>query len=67
MGYLDLIREGADETDVRKRLPQGDQVAITIRMPENLRDVSKELAVLKGISVGAIIHAGSITQLVGKG
>ena len=67
MGYLDLIREGADETDVRKRLPQGGQVAITIRMPENLRDVSKELAVLKSISVDAIIRAGSITQLVGKG
>lgn len=67
MGRLDLIRETARKTDVRKHLSQGSQVAITIRIPENLRDVSKELAALKGMSVGAIIRADLIAQLVGKG
>ena len=67
MEYLDLINEGASETDIRKYLSQGDQVAITIRISENLRDASKELAALKGMSFSAMIRAGLIAQLVEKG
>lgn len=67
MDYLDLIKEGASETDIRKYLSQGEPVAITIRIPENLRDASKELAALKGMSFSAMIRAGLIAQLIEKG
>lgn len=66
MEYLNLINEGASETDIRKYLSQGDQVTITIRIPENLRDASKELAALKGMSFSAMIRAGLIQQLIQK-
>ncbi|WP_165046121.1 MULTISPECIES: hypothetical protein [unclassified Adlercreutzia] len=66
MGYVDLIKAGADDTDMKKYLSEGDQVAITIRIPRNLRDASKEAAALRGISFSALIRQGMIQQLVEK-
>lgn len=66
MDYLDLIREDASEADIRKYLSQGDQVAITIRIPENLKNASQEFASLKGMSFSAMMRAGLIQQLTKK-
>lgn len=66
MDYIELVKEDAVEADIRKCLFQGDQVAITIRIPENLREASKKYASLKGMSFSAMIRAGSIHQLIKK-
>lgn len=66
MEYLDLVKEDATDADICKYLSQGDQVAITIRIPENLKEASKEFASLKGMSFSAMIRAGLIQQLLKK-
>ena len=44
MSYSDLLKSGADLNAQRKYLAGGEQVAITIRIPANLRDAGKEEA-----------------------
>ena len=44
MSYKELIRSGADATDIQQYLVDGEMTAITIRIPKNLRDSAKELA-----------------------
>ena len=41
----------------------GDQVAITIRIPDTLRDAAKEAAALKGTSLSAYIRECLIEEL----
>ena len=44
MGYADMIRNDANSTDIREYLVSGKQTAITIRIPDTLRDAAKEAA-----------------------
>lgn len=53
--------------DMQKYLSEGGQVAVTIRIPANLRDSAKEAAELKGMSFSALVRAGLIDQLTKKG
>ena len=63
MDYFDLVKSGADATDKQKYLSEGGQVAVTIRIPKNLRDAGKELASLNGTTFSAMVRAGLIEQL----
>ena len=38
MEYVDLVKQEVDATDMRVFLADGDNVAVTIRIPRNLRD-----------------------------
>ena len=60
MGYLDLLREDASQTDIREHLVSGRPAAITIRIPETLRD---EKAALKGMSFSAYVREQLIEDL----
>ncbi|WP_409348806.1 DUF6290 family protein [Rothia nasimurium] len=40
--------------------------AVTIRIPENLREASKECAALRGMSLSALIRNCLITELSGE-
>lgn len=42
MGYADMIRNDANPTDIREYLVSGEQTAITVRIPDTLRDAAKE-------------------------
>lgn len=53
MGYADMICNDANPTDIKEYLVSGDQAAITIRIPDTLRDAAKEAAALKGTSLSA--------------
>ncbi|WP_036696319.1 hypothetical protein [Parascardovia denticolens] len=44
MKYSDLVKNGATDTEKQEFLVGGDTAAITIRIPENLRDVGKKTA-----------------------
>ena len=63
MGYADMIRNDANSTDIREYLVSGDQTAITIRIPDTLRDAAKEAAALKGMSLSAYVRESLIKEL----
>ena len=63
MGYADMIRNNANSTDIREYLVSGDQTAITIRIPDTLRDAAKEAAALKGTSLSAYVRECLIKEL----
>ena len=67
MKYSDLVENGATDTAKQEFLVGGDMVAITIRIPKNLRDVGKEAAALKGMSFSAFICMCMIEELSKKG
>lgn len=66
MGYTDLVKKGVDATDMREYLVGGDTVAVTIRIPANLRDSAKEEASLRGSTFSALVRESVIKELVGK-
>ena len=42
--YKELIKSNPDETEIRSFLVDGDQVSVTLRIPDTLRDAAKEEA-----------------------
>ena len=38
--YKELIKSNPDETEIRSFLVDGDQVSVTLRIPDTLRDAS---------------------------
>lgn len=56
MGNLDLLREDASQTDIREHMASGRPAAITIRIPETLRDAAKEKEALKCMSFSAYVR-----------
>lgn len=63
MEYIDLARSKADETQVRQFLSEGDQVAITIRLPKNLRDSAKKEAELRGTTFSSLLRECLVDEL----
>lgn len=48
--YKELIKSNPDETEIRSYLVDGNQVSVTLRTPNTLRDAAKEEASLRGMS-----------------
>lgn len=63
MGFCELIDEGATKSTQRAFLADGETVAVTIRIPSNLRDSAKEIASLRGMSFSAFIRMCMIERL----
>ena len=63
MGYKELIKSGANVTDIQQYLVDGEMTAITIRIPKNLRDSAKEVAELRGMSFSTLIRKCMIDEL----
>ena len=55
-GYKELIKSNPDETEIRSFLVEGNQVSVTLRIPDTLRDAAKEEAALRGMSFSAFAH-----------
>ena len=66
MSYSELVKSNADETDIRSYLAEGKQVAVTFRIPENLRESAKEAAELRGMSFSAFMRACMMDELSKK-
>lgn len=66
MDYADMLRAGATPTEMREYLVDGEMVAVTIRVPRNLRDSAKKAASLRGTSFSALIRECMIDELVKK-
>ena len=67
MKYSDLLNKKPSETDIQKFLADGDQTAITIRIPKNLKEAAVEASELKGMSFSAYIRSCLIADLSIKG
>ncbi len=65
-GYKDLIAKKPSETAIRSYLAEGDQVSVTLRIPDTLRDAAKEEA-LRGMSFSAFVRTCMIEELSKKG
>lgn len=63
MQYSDMLKNNVDETDMRMLVTSGEQVAVTIRIPEGLKDAAKEAAEMRGISFSAFIRMSMIQEL----
>lgn len=63
MSYSDLLRNGTNATEIREYLVSGEQTAITLRIPDTLRDAAKEAAALKCTSLSAYIRECLIKEL----
>lgn len=64
MKYSDLLNEHPSGTDIQRHLADGGQIAITIRIPKNLKEAAAEAAELKGMSFSAYIRNCLIADLV---
>jgi predicted HicB family RNase H-like nuclease len=67
MRYSELVNQNASETEIQRHLADGDQVAITIRIPKNLKAAAVEAAELKGMSFSAYIRNCLIADLSSEG
>ena len=63
MDYVNLVKSGADETDMRAYLAGGETVAITIRIPANLRDSVKKEAELRGTTFSSLLRECLVSEL----
>lgn len=67
MKYADLIDGNATESELKGFLVEGDNVAVTIRIPRNMRDSAKEAAELSGVSFTSLVKMSLIEYLTKKG
>lgn len=63
MDYINLVKSNADATDMRAYLASGDAVAVTIRIPANLRDSAKKEAELRGTTFSSLLRECLIDEL----
>ena len=66
MDYIELLKPNADTTDIQKYLVGGETVAVTIRIPKNLRDSAKDEASRRGTNFSALIRECVIEELSKK-
>lgn len=63
MECIDLVKSDADATDMRAFLAGGDAVAVTIRIPANLRDSAKKEAELRGTTFSSLLRECLVGEL----
>ena len=67
MKYADLINREAKASELKSFLVDGENVAVTIRIPKNMRDAAKEAAALNGISFTSLVKMSLIEHLSKEG
>ena len=63
MRYSELVESKTTESKIREFLTNGEMIAITFRIPKNLKDSAVEAASLKGMSFSAFIRMSMMEQL----
>lgn len=63
MDFAELVKAGAGPTDIQQYLAGGRTTAITVRIPQNLRDAAKEAAAMRGMGYSAFVRMCMIEQL----
>lgn len=66
MNYADLIDGNITESELKACLVEGENVAVTVRIPKNMRDVAKQAAELSGVSFTSLVKMSLIEHLAEK-
>lgn len=64
MGYRELIEKRATEPEIKSYLAEGNQIAVTFRIPENLKEAAAVEANQQGMSFSAFIRNCLINELL---
>lgn len=67
MDYADLIDGNITESELKAHLVEGENVAVTVRIPKNMRDVAKQAAELSRMSFTSLVKMSLIEHLAEKG
>lgn len=65
--YKELIEGNPTETEIRSYLVEGEQVSVTLRIPDTLRTAAKQESALRGMSFSAFVRTCMIEELAKKG
>ena len=63
MNYADLIDGNITESELKAHLVEGENVAVTVRIPKNMRDIAKQAAELSGVSFTSLVKMSLIEHL----
>ena len=66
MKYSDLVDSGATTTEIQEFLVNGENVPVTLRIPQNLRDSAKQAASLSGLTFTSFVKQAMIEKLAKK-
>lgn len=66
MKYADLIDGNVTESELKTYLVGGENVAVTVRIPKNMRDIAKQAAELSGVSFTSLVKMSLIEHLAEK-
>ena len=66
MKYRELLEGKATDTEIREYLADGSAVAITFRIPENLKAAAQEEARMRGMSFSAFMRMCMMNELSGR-
>ena len=66
MKYAELVDGEAKTGELKSFLVDGENVAVTIRIPKNMRDAAKDAPALSGISFTSLVKMSLIEYLTKK-
>ena len=66
MRYADLIDGNVTKSELKTCLVGGENVAVTVRIPKNMRDIAKQAAELSGVSFTSLVKMSLIEHLAEK-
>ncbi len=66
MKYADLIDGNVTKSELKTYLVEGENVAVTVRIPKNMRDIAKQAAELSGVSFTSLVKMSLIEHLAEK-
>ncbi|MEG0777167.1 MAG: hypothetical protein RSB16_05370 [Raoultibacter sp.] len=65
--YKSMIARGVSSAEIQAHLAEGDTVAVTVRIPSNLKEAAAEYASMSGMSFSALFRNCLINELSSKG
>ena len=63
MDYSRALRGNVTKSELKAHLVEGGNVAVTIRIPKNMRDMAKQAAELSGMSFTSLVKLSLIEHL----
>lgn len=65
--FKSMVTNGASTAEIQAHLAEGNTVAVTVRIPSNLKEAAVEYAAMSGMSFSALFRNCLINELSAKG